>query len=55
MIKIYNPPQDIFDTIKRKQLSHMKKCQTCKYGMGQATVAYIRELIKENNELKKAK
>lgn len=54
-IYIRKVPDDIFSTINKKRLAHMKKCSTCKYGLGIATIAYIRELIKENNELKKAK
>lgn len=56
-IRIVNPPKDLFDIIKKKQLDHLRKCDTCKYGLGQATVAYIRELQKKaklaDNQLSK--
>lgn len=43
-ITIRNLPKDIFQDIKKKQVAHMQKCKTCKYGLGAATIAYIREL-----------
>lgn len=52
-ITIRNVPPELFKAINKRRLTHMEKCDTCKYGLGVATVAYIRELIKENNELKK--
>lgn len=51
-IKIYNVPDEIFKTISDKRIAHMRKCKTCKYGLGAATIAFIRELMKEIKELK---
>lgn len=43
-ITIRKTPADIFKIINKKRLAHMAKCRTCKYGLGAATIAYIREL-----------
>jgi len=43
-ITIRDCPKEIFEIIQKRRLDHLNKCNTCKYGLGQATVAYIREL-----------
>ena len=45
-ITIRNVPPEIFKAINDKRLAHMRKCRTCKYGLGAAAIAYIRELQK---------
>lgn len=49
-ITIRKIPADIFKEINNKRLAHMKKCATCKYGLGAATIAYIRELQRNQKE-----
>lgn len=51
-ITIRNVPPEIFKEIKSRQMEHMRKCDTCKYGMGQAAIQYIRELRKNQKDAK---